>query len=43
MSGYTLVDQYYLDIAVPKSESSVTLESLLYNTFFPNMNQRSER
>ena len=43
MSGYTSVDQYYLDIAVPKSQSSVTLESLLYNTFFSNMNQKSER
>ena len=43
MSGYTSVDQYYLDIAVPKSQSSVTLESLLYNTFFSNKDQRSER
>ena len=43
MSAYSSVDQYYFDIAVPKSPSSVTLESLLYNTFFSNMNQRSER
>ena len=38
MSGYTSVGQYYLDISVPKSQSSVILESLLYNTFFSNIN-----
>ena len=35
--------QHYFGIAVPKSQSSVTLESELYNTFFCNVNQRSER
>ena len=43
MSGYTSLDQHYLDIPVPITQSSVTLESLSYNIFFSNMNQRSER
>ena len=43
VSGYTSLGQYYLDVAVPNSKAPLTLESLLYNTFFSNLNQCSER
>ena len=43
ISGYTSLGQYYLDVAVPNSKAALTLESLLYNTFFSNLNQCSER
>lgn len=43
ISGYTSLGQYYLDIAVPNSETALTLESLVCNTFFSNLNQCSER
>ena len=41
--SYILIDQYYLDVALPNSKSMLTLESLLYNTFFSNLNHCSER
>ena len=43
ISGYRLLGQYYLDVAVPNSKAALTLESLLYNWFFSNLNQSSER
>ena len=43
ISGYTSLRQYYLDVAVPNSKAALTLESVFYNTFFPNLNQCSER
>ena len=38
ISGHTSLDQYYVDVAVPDSKAALSLESLLYNTFFSNLN-----
>ena len=43
ISGYTLLGQYYLNIAVSNSKAALTLEGLLYNMFLSSVNQCSER
>ena len=41
--GYFSLSQYSFDVAVSNSKAALTLKSLLYNTFFSNLNQCSER